>query len=107
LADIPQPGEVEPFGLAVLEAMACKVLSVATRVAGVLERIDDCETGLLYKLGDVLGMANGELSPLCTSARLTSGLASGRSTAQKRFCASLVVPHYAHYQESALAPDFH
>ena len=52
LADLLlMPSELESFGLAALEAMACKVPSIATRVGGVPELIDDGVTGLLYRGG--------------------------------------------------------
>ncbi len=104
LADILlMPSELESFGLAALEAMACKVPSIATRVGGVPELIDDGETGLLYKVGDVEGMAQGALSLLRDPARLTAMREAGRRTAQKRFCASLVVPQYVRYYEQVLS----
>ncbi len=54
LADLMlMPSELESFGLAALEAMACKVPAIATRVGGVPELIDDGLTGLLYPVGDV------------------------------------------------------
>ena len=96
------PSELESFGLAALEAMACKVPSVATRVGGVPELIDDGETGLLYNVGDVEGMATGVLSLLNDPARLSAMREAGRRTAQKRFCASLVVPQYVRYYEKVL-----
>jgi N-acetyl-alpha-D-glucosaminyl L-malate synthase BshA len=103
LADILlMPSELESFGLAALEAMACKVPSVATRVGGVPELIDDGETGLLYNVGDVEGMATGVLSLLNDPARLAAMREAGRRTAQKRFCASLVVPQYVRYYEKVL-----
>ena len=82
--------------------MACKVPSVATRVGGVPELIDDSETGLLYNVGDVEGMATGVLSLLNDPARLAAMREAGRRTAQKRFCASLVVPQYVRYYEKVL-----
>jgi N-acetyl-alpha-D-glucosaminyl L-malate synthase BshA len=95
LADIfLMPSELESFGLAALEAMACKVPSIATRVGGVPELIDDGETGLLYTVGDIEGMAQGALSLLSNPARLAAMRNAGRRTAQERFCASLVVPQY-------------
>jgi N-acetyl-alpha-D-glucosaminyl L-malate synthase BshA len=104
LADILlMPSELESFGLAALEAMACKVPSVATRVGGVPELIDDGETGLLYNVGDVEGMATGVLNLLNDPARLAAMREAGRRTAQKRFCASLVVPQYVRYYERVLA----
>jgi N-acetyl-alpha-D-glucosaminyl L-malate synthase BshA len=103
LADLLlMPSELESFGLAALEAMACKVPSIATRVGGVPELIDDGETGLLYKVGDVDGMAEGALSLLQAPDRLNAMREAARRTAQKRFCASLVVPQYVRYYEQVL-----
>ena len=104
LADLMlMPSELESFGLAALEAMACKVPSIATRVGGVPELIDDGLTGLLYPVGDIDAMAQGALGLLNDRARLEDMREAGRKTAQKRFCASLVVPQYVRYYESVLA----
>src|ERR1035441_4449218 len=103
LADLMvMPSELESFGLAALEAMACKVPSIATRVGGVPELIDDGGTGLLYPVGDVEAMAAGAVSLLKDRDRLEAMRLAGRKTAQKRFCSSLVVPHYVRYYESVL-----
>ena len=103
LADLMlMPSELESFGLAALEAKACKVPSIATRVGGVPELIDDGVTGLLYDVGDVDAMAQGALSLLTDRARLDAMREAGRKTAQTRFCASLVVPQYLSYYESVL-----
>jgi N-acetyl-alpha-D-glucosaminyl L-malate synthase BshA len=53
------PSETESFGLAALEAMACGVPVVASRVAGIPEVVTDGETGLLAPVGDVAAMAAG------------------------------------------------
>ena len=104
LADILlMPSELESFGLAALEAMACKVPSIATRVGGVPELIDDGVTGLLYPVGDIEGMSLGALSLLKDREKLDAMRDAGRKTAQKRFCSSLVVPHYVRYYESVLS----
>jgi len=103
LADLLlMPSELESFGLAALEAMACKVPSIATRVGGVPELIDDGETGLLFKVGDVDAMAQGALGLLKDKSRLESMREAGRKTAQTRFCATLVVPQYVRYYESVI-----
>jgi N-acetyl-alpha-D-glucosaminyl L-malate synthase BshA len=103
LADLMvMPSELESFGLAALEAMACKVPAIATRVGGVPELIDDGVTGLLYPVGDVEAMAAGAVSLLKDRDRLEAMRQAGRKTAQKRFCSSLVVPHYVRYYESVL-----
>jgi N-acetyl-alpha-D-glucosaminyl L-malate synthase BshA len=103
LADLLlMPSELESFGLAALEAMACKVPSIATRVGGVAELIDDGVTGLLYPVGDVDAMAHGALGLLKDKARMEAMREAGRKTAQSRFCASLVVPQYVRYYEAVL-----
>jgi N-acetyl-alpha-D-glucosaminyl L-malate synthase BshA len=103
LADLLlMPSELESFGLAALEAMACKVPSIATRVGGVPELIDDGLTGLLYPVGDVDAMAQGALGLLNDRDRLEAMREAGRKTAQSRFCATLVVPQYVRYYESVI-----
>ena len=103
LADLLlMPSEMESFGLAALEAMACKVPSIATRVGGVPELIDDGVTGLLFSAGDVDAMAAGALSLLSDPPRLQAMREAARKEAQKRFCATLVVPQYVRYYEKVL-----
>jgi len=103
LADIfLMPSQLESFGLAALEAMACKVPTIATRVGGVPELIDDGETGLLYGVGDVDSMAAGALSLLNDRRRLDAMRDAGRKAAQNRFCSSLVVPRYVQFYEQVL-----
>ena len=51
------PSEMESFGLAALEAMACGVAPVATRVGGVPELITDGEDGYLEAVGDIEAQA--------------------------------------------------
>jgi len=103
LADLMiMPSELESFGLAALEAMACKVPAIATRVGGVPELIDDGDNGLLFAVGDVNAMAAGAIGLLKDRDRLGAMREAGRKTAQKRFCSTLVVPQYVGYYESIL-----
>jgi glycosyltransferase involved in cell wall biosynthesis len=103
LADLMlMPSALESFGLVALEAMACKVPTISTWVGGVPELIDDGETGLLYEVGDVDAMAQGALSLLGDKPRLSAMRDAGRKSAQKRYCANLVVPQYVRYYEQVL-----
>jgi N-acetyl-alpha-D-glucosaminyl L-malate synthase BshA len=97
------PSEMESFGLAALEAMACRVPAVATRVGGVPELIEDGVNGLLYEVGDVDGMAAGAIAILSDPALLESLSTAARRTAQDHFCASRIIPLYERYYERILA----
>jgi N-acetyl-alpha-D-glucosaminyl L-malate synthase BshA len=103
LADLMlMPSEMESFGLAALEAMACSVPTIATRVGGVHELIDDGVTGLLFPLGDVEAMAAAAIALLNDQQRLTTMSAAARKTASDRFCASRIIPLYEDYYERVL-----
>jgi len=103
LADLMiMPSSLESFGLAALEAMACKVPAIATRVGGVPELIEDGLTGLLFPVGAVDEMAAGIVSLLRDRTRFEAMRDAARKDAQKRFCASLVLPKYVKYYEQIL-----
>ncbi|MGA7241774.1 MAG: N-acetyl-alpha-D-glucosaminyl L-malate synthase BshA [Terracidiphilus sp.] len=103
LADLMvMPSALESFGLAALEAMACKVPTIATRVGGVPELIEDGVTGLLFPVGNVDEMAAGATSLLKDRAKFDAMRDAARKDAQKRFCASLVIPQYVKYYEQVL-----
>ncbi len=97
------PSALESFGLAALEAMACKVPAIATRVGGIPEVIDDGVTGLLYPIGDVEAMAAGAIDLLTTPGKLEAMRDAARKTARTHFCSTKIVPQYVHYYESVLA----
>ena len=65
IADILlMPSELESFGLAALEAMACEVVPIATRTGGVPEVIEHGVSGYLADVGDVDTMARYALELL-------------------------------------------
>ena len=51
---VKSPSELESFGLAALEAMACEVVPISTRAGGVPEVIDHGTSGFLADVGDVV-----------------------------------------------------
>ncbi len=103
LADLMlMPSEMESFGLAALEAMACGVPSIATRVGGVPELIDDKQNGLLFEVGDVDAMSKAAIALLSDETRLRTMAATARKTAQDRFCASRIIPLYENYYDRVI-----
>jgi N-acetyl-alpha-D-glucosaminyl L-malate synthase BshA len=104
LADLMlMPSEMESFGLAALEAMACSVPTIGTHVGGVPELIDDQHNGLLFEVGDIDAMAAAAIKLLRDEARLKTMAASARKTAQDRFCASRIIPQYESYYDRVIA----
>src|SRR6202142_2826534 len=97
------PSELESFGLAALEAMACKVPPIATRVGGVPELIEDGGTGRLFAVGDVAAMAAAAIELLTDDARLIAMAEAGRRAAQDRYCTTRIIPIYEEYYERVLA----
>ena len=108
LADLMlMPSEMESFGLAALEAMACRVPAIATRVGGVSELIRDepgsaTENGLLFDVGDVEAMAAAAIGLFRDGDRLQRMADHARRTAQDQFCTSRVIPVYEQYYERVL-----
>jgi glycosyltransferase involved in cell wall biosynthesis len=91
------PSELESFGLAALEAMACGVPPVATRVGGVPELVTDGEDGYLESVGDTAAQAR-RVVELLTDESLHERLSqNARNTARTRFCTSLIIPQYESY----------
>ncbi len=91
------PSEMESFGLAALEAMACGVPPVATRVGGVPELITDGHDGFLEAVGDTEAQAN-RVTALLTDDELWSDIATAaRNTALTRFCTDRIIPQYERY----------
>jgi N-acetyl-alpha-D-glucosaminyl L-malate synthase BshA len=96
------PSEMESFGLAALEAMACEVPTIGTNVGGVPELIQDGVTGLLFPVGDVDSMAEAAVELLKDRDHLKEMARAGRQEAQRTYCASRVIPKYEEYYESIL-----
>jgi len=97
------PSEQESFGLAALEAMACEVPVIASRVGGVPEVVEDGETGFLSEVGDVEKMAN-DAGKLLADPELRSKMGQrARESALSRYRTDLVIPRYIEFYERVLA----
>lgn len=101
------PSELESFGLAALEAMACEVPTIGTNVGGVPELIHDGVTGLLFPVGDVEAMSAAAVGLLKDHGRLKEMARAGRQEAQRTYCASRVIPKYEEFYESILRNSGH
>ncbi|HVO82301.1 MAG TPA: N-acetyl-alpha-D-glucosaminyl L-malate synthase BshA [Terriglobales bacterium] len=103
LADIMLlPSELESFGLAALEAMACEVVPIATRVGGIPEVIEHGVSGYLADVGDVDTMARHAIELLSDQAALQKMAKASRGVAQSRFCASKIIPQYEDFYRRVL-----
>ncbi|OLE52755.1 MAG: N-acetyl-alpha-D-glucosaminyl L-malate synthase BshA [Acidobacteria bacterium 13_1_20CM_3_53_8] len=97
------PSEQESFGLAALEAMACEVPVVASRVGGVPEVVTDGETGYLSEVGDVEKM--GEMAAhLLADEELRREMGRlARESAVSRYNTDLIIPQYIKFYERILS----
>jgi N-acetyl-alpha-D-glucosaminyl L-malate synthase BshA len=94
------PSSQESFGMAALEAMACEVPVVASRVGGLPEVIEDGVTGFLRDADDLDGMAHAALQVLGDpDLRRRLGAAAAEHV-RTHFCEDTIVPRYeAFYRE--------
>jgi N-acetyl-alpha-D-glucosaminyl L-malate synthase BshA len=96
------PSELEGFGLAALEGMACGVPPVATNVGGVPELVTHGVDGFLEKPGDI-GAQAAHVVALLSDAGLHDKMAkAARHTALARFCTERIIPQYEKYYQDVL-----
>jgi len=97
-----QPSGMESFGLAALEALACGVPVVGSRVGGVPEVVKDGSLGLLCEPGDVSGMAKAVLSLLEDRARSEAMSTAAIATVHAEFRREPIVDRYEAYYRKIL-----
>ena len=93
------PSELESFGLAALEAQACEVPVIATRIGGIPEVINDGETGFLSDVGDVEKMTADTLRLLKDEELRRTFGEKGRELAIQRYSTSKIIPQYIAFYE--------
>jgi N-acetyl-alpha-D-glucosaminyl L-malate synthase BshA len=97
------PSSQESFGLAALEAMACEVPVVASRVGGLPEVIEDGVSGFLHPPDAIDDMARSAITLLKDEAmRERVGGAACRRV-REHFCVDRVVPMYEACYRSILS----
>jgi N-acetyl-alpha-D-glucosaminyl L-malate synthase BshA len=95
------PSQSESFGLAALEAMACKVPVISSNAGGLPELNIEGVTGFLREVGDVDGMAEKAIYILEDDARLKSFKENALARA-KEFDLSIILPMYENYYREVI-----
>src|ERR1700749_4215741 len=90
------PSESESFGLAALEAMACKVPVITSNAGGLPELNIDGVTGFLKDVGDIDGMAEKAIYILEDEARLQTFKDNALKRARE-FDLHKILPMYENY----------
>jgi N-acetyl-alpha-D-glucosaminyl L-malate synthase BshA len=88
------PSDIESFGLAALEGMACGVPAICSRVGGVPEVLRDGVEGFLVEVRDVQTMAARALDILSNPERQAEMSRAARQRALRHFCSNNIIPLY-------------
>ncbi len=96
------PSESESFGLAALEAQACEVPVVASRIGGIPEVVTDHETGFLSEIGDIEKMSADTFSLLSDRAMHEAFGKRSRELAVSRYSTTEIIPKYISFYERVL-----
>ncbi|WP_423148603.1 N-acetyl-alpha-D-glucosaminyl L-malate synthase BshA [Rubrolithibacter danxiaensis] len=99
------PSESESFGLAALEAMACKVPVISTNTGGLPELNINGVTGFLSPVGDVDDMAKNAIYILADKERLLQFKENALNRARE-FDLSLILPIYEDYYREVMERSF-
>ena len=94
------PSIQEGLGLSVIEAQACGVPVVASKVGGLVDLIEDGKTGFLVEPRDHLALAKGIMAILKDPQRAASMAVQARRQVESRFNAQdMVNATYACYEQ--------
>jgi L-malate glycosyltransferase len=96
------PSELESFGLAALEAQACELPVIATRIGGIPEVVNDGETGYLSDIGDIAKMTQDTLDLLRDEDKRHAFGQRGRELAIERYSTEKIIPQYIAFYESVV-----
>src|SRR5450432_601973 len=96
------PSEIESFGLAALEAMACEVPVIATDVGGLPEVVESGVDGFLVAVGDVAQAGKHAIEVLSRPDRGRELGHLARIHAKRNYCANDVIPMYERYYEQVI-----
>lgn len=100
LPALATPGDVEGFGIVLLEAAAAGKPAVATRAGGISDAVDDGRSGLLVAAGDYEALSRAVITLLRDHDERTRMGANAKRRLSEQFTWDKVVTVY----ENALAP---
>ena len=96
------PSDLESFGLAALEAMACEVPVIATNVGGLPEVVTHGVDGYLVPPRDVAAAGKYAIEILSRPDRGREMGKLARVNARKNYCSNDVIPKYEAYYRSVV-----
>ncbi|HZP33241.1 MAG TPA: N-acetyl-alpha-D-glucosaminyl L-malate synthase BshA [Candidatus Acidoferrales bacterium] len=96
------PSDLEAFGLAALEAMACEVPVIGTNSGGMPDVVEHGVDGYLVEPRDVASAARYAVEILSRADRGREMGLRAREDARRRFCAEDVIPRYEAYYRRVL-----
>jgi L-malate glycosyltransferase len=96
------PSETESFGLVALEAMACQVPVVASKVGGLPEVVTDGVEGFLVEPRAIDRMAERSISILADNNRRVEMGKLARAKAEANFCSAKIISQYEGYYQKII-----
>ena len=96
------PSDLESFGLAALEAMACEVPVIASNSGGMPEVVTHGLDGYLVEPHDVATSGKFALEILTRSDRGRAMGQQARVSARRHYCSNDVIPQYEAYYQKVL-----
>lgn len=97
------PSYREGFGQVIIEAAACGIPSVASRIYGITDAVDDGKTGLLFKPGDAGELAH-KLLRLIDDPELRNSMGlQAKARVEEKFNSDLITAQQVQIYRQALA----
>lgn len=94
------PSVYEPFGIAILEAMAARKCVVASRVGGIPDIVVDGETGFLVPPSNADALADAVLRAVANPRQIKKMGEAGRRRVEEKFLIETVAEKYEKLYES-------
>jgi len=87
------PSYREGFGMSIIEAAACTVPTVATRIYGITDAVAEGKTGLLYPVGDVAALTQNLLKLIAENDLRKQMGNAARQRAIELFSSEKIIQH--------------